>query len=91
MIRYRGGLQVGKVETDALRAAAAVMAVLTVGLAMGGAVVMMRPARVKLRFPVDVEESVNDDLPILTKVVWKLGDSPGHPSSSKSLAIGPEL
>ncbi len=91
MIRYRGGLQVRTAGNDALRTAAAVMAVLTVGLAMGGAVVMMRPARVKLRFPVDVEESVDDDLPILTKIVWKLGDPPVPPSHQKSLAIDREL
>ena len=93
MIRYLGCIQAGRVQvgTVALRAAAAVMAGLTFGLAMGGAVVMMQPARVKLRFPVDVEESVDDDLPILTKVVWKLGDPPGHPSAGKGLSTDPDF
>jgi hypothetical protein len=85
MIRYRGGLQVRTAGRDTWRA------IMTVAGAMGGIIVLSRPARVKLRFPTNVEESVDDDLPILTKVMWKLGDPPVPPSPRKSLAIDREL
>jgi hypothetical protein len=85
MIRYRGGLQVGKAGRDTWKA------IITVAGAMGGGIVLTRKARVKLRFPVDVEESVDDDLPILTKTVWKIGDPPVPTSHQKWESIDREL
>jgi hypothetical protein len=78
MIRYRGGAQVGTAGHDTWRT------ILTIAGAMGGVIVISRPARVKLRLPADVDESVDDDLPITTKVVWRLGD-PADPSSAKKV------
>jgi hypothetical protein len=85
MIRYRGGLQVRTAGRDTWRA------IITVAGAMGGMIVLSKPAKVKLRFPVDVEESVDDDLPILTKILWKLGDTPEQTSFQKSPAIDREF
>ena len=85
MIRYRGGLQVRTAGRDTWRA------IITVAGAMGGAIVLSKPARVKLRFPVDVEESIDDDLPIVTKVMWKLGDPPNQTLPRKSLVTDREF
>ena len=84
MIRYRGGLQFRTAGTDTLRATLAAAAILTVSGAMGGVLLLTSQARVKLRLPVNVEESVDDDLPILTKTVWKLGDPAFRPHSRKA-------
>ncbi len=84
MIRFRGGLQVNSAGRDVWRT------VITVAGAMagsiGGMIVLSKPAKVKLKFPVDVEESVDDDLPISTKIVWKLGDAPDQSLPKKSAA-----
>jgi hypothetical protein len=80
MIRYRGGAQLRTAGTDTFKAVMTVAAILTVSAGMGVAALLRNPVRVKLRLPVDVEESVDDDLPILTKVVWKVG----HPVSQAS-------
>ena len=85
MIRYRGGLQVGTAGFDTWKA------VLTVAGAMGGMIVLSRTAKVKLKLPVDVEESVDDDLPISTRIVWKLSDAPDHFSIQKSPAADPDF
>lgn len=85
MIRYRGGLQVGTAGFDTWKAT------LTVAGAMGGMIVLSRAAKVKLKLPVDVEESVDDELPISTKIVWKLGDVPDHFSIQKSPAVDPDF
>ncbi len=85
MIRYRGGLQVGTAGFDTWRA------ILTVAGAMGGAIVLSRKAKVKLKLPTAVEESVADDLPISTKIVWKLGDAPDHFSVQKRPAVEPDF
>jgi hypothetical protein len=70
MIRYRGGIQVGPAGFDTWGT------ILTVAGSLGGRNALWRPAKVKLKLPVDVEESVDDDLPITSKIVWKLGDPP---------------
>jgi len=70
MIRYRGGVQVRTAGRDTWRT------VVTLAGAMGGSIVLSSPAKVKLNLPVDVDESVEDNLPISTKIVWKPGDSP---------------
>jgi hypothetical protein len=85
MIRYRGGLQVGRAGTDLWKT------VLTAAAAMGGMISLSRPAKVTLRFPSDVEESIEDDLPIVTKTEWKLGDEVGPSQPQKSTAAAPEL
>jgi hypothetical protein len=85
MIRYRGGLQVGTAGFDTWRA------ILTVAGAMGGMIVLSRPAKLKLRFPVDVEEWVDDELPISSKIVWQLGDAPNHVSILKRPGPDPDF
>jgi hypothetical protein len=70
MIRYRGGAQVGTAGLDAWRA------ILTVAGAMGGMIVLSKPAKVKLKLPTSVQESIDDNTPISTKILWKLGDAP---------------
>ncbi len=85
MIRYRGGGQVGTAGRDIG------LAILTVAGAMGGMIVLKKPAKVKLRFPVGVEEAVDEDLPISTKIVWRLGDAANPSSLKKSPATDPDL
>jgi hypothetical protein len=82
MIRFRGGLQVAALSGEVWRAT-----IMTVAAAMGGMIVLLsKRAKVKLKLPVDVEESVADDLPITTKIVWKLGDAPDQSLTKKSPA-----
>ena len=69
MIRYKGGGQVGPAGRDTWGI------VMTVAGALGGMIVLTSPAKLKLKLPADVEESVSDDLPITTEIVWKLGDA----------------
>ena len=83
MIRYRGGVQVRTAGRDTWRA------VITVAGAMGGVIVLSSPVKVKIKLPVDVEESVEDDLPIAKKILWKLGDDPNTSSLQKSIATDP--
>ena len=78
MIRYRGGLQVRTAGFDKWRVIA------TVAAAMGGMILLTRTAQVRLKFPVDVEESVDDSLPITTEILWKLEDTHDDSTSHKS-------
>jgi hypothetical protein len=66
MIRYRGGVAVGKAGRDTWKT------ILTVAGALGGQIVLSKPAQAKLKLPADVEESVDDNAPIWTKVEWSL-------------------
>ena len=91
MIRYRGGVQLRTAGTDSWRATLAVAAILTVSAGMGVVVLLGDAVKVKLRLPVDVEESVDDDLPILTKVLWKLEDPPNPTLPRKSLVTDPDF
>jgi hypothetical protein len=85
MIRYRGGMQVGGTGTEAWKT------ILTVSAALAGAIVISRPAKVKLKFPTDVEESVDDDLLITTKIAWRLSDAPAGLGARKKLATDPDF
>ncbi|WP_422926999.1 hypothetical protein [Singulisphaera sp. PoT] len=80
MVRYRGGLHVGRAGFDTWKV------IQTVAGALGGMIVYSKPARIKLRLPCDVEESVGDDLPISTVIIWKQGDAPGDLSSLLRMA-----
>jgi hypothetical protein len=85
MIRYRGGVQVRTAGIDAWRA------ILTVAGAMGGMIVLTSSAKVKLKLPIDVEESIDDDLPISTKIIWKVDEAPVDASIKKSPIADPDL
>jgi hypothetical protein len=65
MVRYRGGVQVGKASTDAWKVA------LTVAAAMAGHITVTSPAKVKLPLPRNVFETVPDDAPIVTEILWQ--------------------
>lgn len=69
MIRYRGGMQVGNASVDMWKG------ILTVAAAAGGMIVISKSAKVKLMIPNDVEEFVDDDLPIVTKTLWTPKDA----------------
>jgi hypothetical protein len=69
LLRYRDGLRVGAVGTDAWREG------LQIAGAIGGALVLSRPARIKLTLPSGVSASKQDAIIIAdTKTIWKLGD-----------------
>ena len=91
MIRYRGGAQLRTMGADHFKAVMAAAAILNVSAGLGIAVVLRNPVRVKLKLPLDVEETVDDDLPILTKVMWKLGDPPNPSLLRKSLVTEPDF
>lgn len=68
MIRYRGGTQIRTAGHDTFRTVA------TLAGAMGATIVLMKPASIKLKFPKDVDETIDYDLPIALKTQWRLGD-----------------
>lgn len=68
LLRYRDGLRVGSVGMDAWREG------LQIAGALGGALVISRPARIKLTLPSGVSSSMQDAISVDTKVIWKLGD-----------------
>lgn len=69
LLRYRDGLRVGAVGTDAWREG------LQIAGAIGGALVISRPARIKLTLPSGVSLSKQDVIVADTKTIWKLGDA----------------
>lgn len=68
LLRYRDGLRVGAVGTDAWREG------LQIAGALGGALVISRPARIKFTLPSGVSASRQDAITADTKTIWKLGD-----------------
>jgi len=68
LLRYRDGLRVGAVGTDAWREG------LQIAGAIGGALVISRPARIKLTLPSGVSASKQEVIVADTKTIWKLGD-----------------
>lgn len=68
LLRYRDGLRVGAVGTDAWREG------LQIAGALGGALVISRPARIKFALPSGVSASRQDTITADTKTIWKLGD-----------------
>lgn len=68
MLRYRDGLRVGAVGTDFWREG------LQVAGAIGGALVISRPARISLRLPSGGLPPKQGAIAAETKVIWKLGD-----------------
>jgi hypothetical protein len=68
LLRYRDGLRVGAVGTDVWREG------LQIAGALGGALVISRPARIKLTLPSGVSTSKQDTIAADTKTIWKLGD-----------------
>jgi len=68
LLSYRDGLRVGAVGTDAWREG------LQIAGALGGALVISHPARIKLTLPSGVSASKHDSITADTKTIWKLGD-----------------
>jgi len=68
LLRYREGLRVGAVGTDVWREGLQIVG------ALGGALVISRPARIKLSLPSGVSASRQDTIAADTKTIWKLGD-----------------
>lgn len=68
LLRYRDGLRVGAVGTDIWREG------LQIAGALGGALVLSRPARIKLTLPSGVPMSASKGIIAETKTIWKLGD-----------------
>jgi hypothetical protein len=68
LMRYRDGLRVGGVGTDVWREG------LQIAGALGGALVISRPARIKLTIPSGVSAAKQETLVADTKTIWKLGD-----------------
>jgi hypothetical protein len=58
---------------------------------MGGRIVLSRTAQVKRKRPVGVEETVDDKMPISTKIVRKFGDAPEYVSIEKSPIADPDF
>ena len=85
MIRYRGGSQVRTAGRDTWAN------IITLAGALSGTFVLYKPARMKRKFPVDVEESVDENLPIQTEILWKLGDPPLPAVFRKSHSIDPDF
>ncbi len=68
MIRYRGGLPVGSAGSNPWNTA------LTVAGALGGMIVLTKPAKMKLKLPKDIDENIDENAPIETQILWQLGD-----------------
>lgn len=68
LLRYRDGMRVGAVGADIWREG------LMIAGALGGALIVSRPARIKLGLPSGVSSSRSDTIAAHTKTIWKLGD-----------------
>ncbi len=68
LLRYKDGLRVGSVGTDVWREG------LQIAGAIGGALVISRPARIKFKLPAGVSASPQETIAAETKIIWKLGD-----------------
>jgi hypothetical protein len=68
MVRFRGGVQVGGANLEGWKIA------VTVAGALGGKVVLWKPAQVKLLLPVGVREAVPDEAPIAYELLWRPGE-----------------
>jgi hypothetical protein len=65
MIRYRDGVHVGTAKRDVWAG------ILTLAGAVGGTVVITKPAKVKLTLPKDVEDTVPEDALISIEILWR--------------------
>jgi hypothetical protein len=68
LLRFKDGLRVGAVGTDVWREG------LQIAGAIGGALVISRPARIKFTLPSGVSSSKQETISAETKTIWKLGD-----------------
>ena len=71
LLRFRGGMGVGRVKMQNWSGAAAMM---TLGLAGMGVIGWSRPASMKLLLPKGVAPEVPEDAPLLADTLWRLGD-----------------
>jgi hypothetical protein len=69
MLRFLGGVRVGRPQLEAWKVAA------TVAGALGGQIVMWKPARLKVAMPAGVLEAVSDDAPIVYETLWRPGET----------------
>jgi hypothetical protein len=68
LLRYKDGLRVGSVGMDFWREG------LQIAGAIGGGVVISRPARIKFTLPSGVSAEKREVVSAETKTIWKLGD-----------------
>jgi hypothetical protein len=68
LLRYKDGLRVGAVGTDVWREG------LQIAGAVGGALVISRPARIKFPLPAGVSTFKQETISAETKTIWKLGE-----------------
>ena len=71
MIRYKGGIQVRTAGFDTWRT------VVTAAGAVGGMIVLSRPAQLKITLPKGVAESIAADAPVTKQILWSLDASSG--------------
>ena len=72
MLRYRDGLQVGGANEPTW------VAITTLAGALGGILVLYKPAKCTFELPSDVEETVPEEAPILFETLWRPGDPPNE-------------
>jgi hypothetical protein len=82
MIRYHGGIQVPARGVNRWRY------ILTFAAAVGGMIVLPETVSVKLKLPVDVAESIDDNSPIVTTIERKLSEKPEGPSAHQDRSRG---
>lgn len=68
LLRYKDGIRVGAVGTNVWREG------LQIAGAIGGALVISRPARIKFTLPAGVSTFKQEAISAETKTIWKLGD-----------------
>lgn len=76
MIRFKGGVQVRTAGFDTWRT------VMTAAGAMGGMIVLSRPAQLKIKLPQGVAETVASDAPVTQQIFWSLDDA-AFPNSDR--------
>jgi hypothetical protein len=79
LLRFKDGIHVGDAKTNWA-------GILTAAAAATGTIVISKPARLKIKLPSNVDETVPDDAPILVQTLWRPGDpwSGGKPSKAES-------
>ena len=68
LLRYKDGLRVGAVGMDFWREG------LQIAGAVGGALVLSRPARIQLTLPSGASANTRETISVETRTIWKLGD-----------------
>jgi hypothetical protein len=83
MLRFRDGMQVGGAKREGW------ITITTLAGALGGIIVLSRPAKWTIRLPSGVDETVPKEAPILFATLWRPGDPPMPLSGTKAAGGGP--